>query len=101
MASRDPRPVDLNNPTHQALAMLLGHQSKRDVLRARFRTTMAMRAQARDQGRHLGGRPPYGYRLVDAGPHPNTAHARWGRRLHRLAPDRSPHRTCIGSSRSG
>ena len=39
------------------------------------------------QGRHLGGRPPYGYRLVDAGPHPNRAHAGWGRRLHRLDPD--------------
>jgi Recombinase len=67
--------------------MLLGHQSKREVLRARFRTTAAMLVQARDQGRHLGGRPPYGYRLVDAGPHPNRAHARWGRRLHRLDPD--------------
>jgi site-specific DNA recombinase len=46
-----------------------------------------MQAQAREQGRHLGGRPPYGYRIVDAGPHPNSAHAAWGRRLHRLAPD--------------
>lgn len=80
-------PVDLRNPTQQALMMLLGHQSSREVLRARFRTMAAMRTQARDQSRHLGGRPPYGYRLVDAGPHPNTAHARWGRRLHRLDPD--------------
>jgi site-specific DNA recombinase len=80
-------PVDLDNPTHQALMMLLGHQSNREILRARFRTTMAMTAQARDQSRHLGGRPPYGYGLVDAGPHPNAAHARWGRRLHRLDPD--------------
>jgi site-specific DNA recombinase len=31
-----------------------------------------------------GGRPPYGYRLVDAGPHPNRAHAAWGRRRQRL-----------------
>jgi hypothetical protein len=46
-----------------------------------------MTVQARDQGRYLGGRPPYGYRLVDAGPHPNRAHAAWGRRLHRLDPD--------------
>jgi len=47
----------------------------------------AMRAQAREQGRYLGGRPPYVYRLVAAGPHPNRAHARWGRRLRRLEPD--------------
>ena len=57
------------------------------VVPFRYRTTAAMKAQARDQGRYLGGRPPYGYRLVDAGPHPNTAHARWGRRLQRLDPD--------------
>jgi site-specific DNA recombinase len=35
----------------------------------------------------MGGRPPYGYRLADAGPHPNRIHAAWGRRLHRLEPD--------------
>jgi site-specific DNA recombinase len=80
-------PVDAADPAHQALLMLLGHQSRREVLRSRFRTLAAMRVQAREQGRHLGGRPPYGYRLVDAGPHPNRAHARWGRRLHRLDPD--------------
>jgi site-specific DNA recombinase len=34
-----------------------------------------------------GGRPPYGYQLTDAGPHPNKAHAAWGRRAHRLDPD--------------
>lgn len=80
-------PVDLDSPVHQALIMLLGHQSSREILRARFRTTRAMIAQARDQSRYLGGRPPYGYRLIDAGPHPNLAHARWGRRMHRLDPD--------------
>jgi site-specific DNA recombinase len=46
-----------------------------------------MTAQVRLQGRHLGGRPPYGYRLADAGPHPNAQHAAWGRRLLRLDPD--------------
>jgi len=46
-----------------------------------------MAAQTRGQGRYLGGRPPYGYRLADAGPHPNKAHAAWGRRAHRLEPD--------------
>jgi DNA invertase Pin-like site-specific DNA recombinase len=64
-------PVDLDDPTHRALIMLLGHQSEREILRARMRTGHAMCTQARHQGRHLGGRPPYGYWLVDAGqPHP-------------------------------
>jgi site-specific DNA recombinase len=68
-------PVDFDNPHHLALIDLLGAQSHREIARSRYRTTAAMRAQARRQGRHLGGRPPYGYQLVDAGPHPNTAHA--------------------------
>jgi DNA invertase Pin-like site-specific DNA recombinase len=80
-------PIDADNPTHEAIIVLLGAQSKREVLRSRFRTVAAMQAQVRDQGRYMGGRPPYGYRLVDAGPHPNAAHARWGRRLQRLEPD--------------
>lgn len=80
-------PVDNHSPTHQALIMMLGAQSKREVQRARFRVLAAMQSQAREQGRYLGGRPPYGYRLADAGPHPNAAHARWGRRLRRLEPD--------------
>jgi len=46
-----------------------------------------MAAQTLEQGRYLGGRPPYGYMLGDAGPHPNKAHAAWGRRAHRLEPD--------------
>jgi hypothetical protein len=46
-----------------------------------------MAAQTLEQGRYLGGRPPYGYRLGDAGPHPNKAHAAWGRRAHKLEPD--------------
>jgi site-specific DNA recombinase len=80
-------PVDFDNPRHVALIDLLGVRSQREVSRARFRTTAAMRAQVELQGRHQGGRPPYGYRLVDAGAHPNRAHARWGRQLHRLDPD--------------
>ncbi|MEV0703305.1 recombinase family protein [Saccharopolyspora sp. NPDC050389] len=80
-------PVDLGDPAHQALMLLLGSQSRREVLRARHRVMAAMRTQACAQGRFLGGRPPYGYRLVDAGPHPNQAHARWGRRVHQLEPD--------------
>ncbi len=80
-------PVNLKDPVHQALMLLLGSQSRREVLRARHRVLAAMQIQARVQGRFLGGRPPYGYRLADAGPHPNRVHASWGRRLHRLEPD--------------
>jgi len=80
------RPVDPADPAHSALVALLGAKAKHEVVRARHRTLAAMRAQTVEQGRFLGGRPPYGYRLVDAGPHPNRAEAAWGRRLHRLGP---------------
>jgi len=80
-------PVDLGDPTHRALMVLLGAQSRREVVRARHRVWAAMRTQVCVEGRFVGGRPPYGYRLVDAGPHPNSVHAQWGRRLHRLEPD--------------
>jgi hypothetical protein len=46
-----------------------------------------MSAQAALEGRFLGGRPPYGYRIADAGPHPNPAMAADGKRLHKLEPD--------------
>ncbi|MCU7731196.1 recombinase family protein [Actinoplanes sp. KI2] len=80
-------PVDLARAEHQALLLMLGHQAEREVLRNRFRTSAAMAAQVKEQGRNLGGRPPYGYRLVDAGPHPKVMHAAWGRRRHRLEVD--------------
>ena len=68
-------PVDLDDPMHRALMTVLGAQSQREVLRSRHRVLAAMRTQAREQGRYLGGRPPYGYRLVAAGLHPNRTHA--------------------------
>ncbi|MGW0891543.1 recombinase family protein [Saccharopolyspora sp. NPDC002578] len=80
-------PVDLADPEHRALMVLLGSQSRGEVLKSQHRVLAAMRAQVCTQGRFLGGRPPYGYRLADAGPHPNRVHAQWGRRLHRLEPD--------------
>ena len=66
---------------------VLGLSSKREIIRTSIRVRTAMAAQTREQGRYLGGRPPYGYRLADAGPHPDKAHAAWGRRAHRLDPD--------------
>jgi site-specific DNA recombinase len=66
---------------------MLGLSSKREITRTSIRVRTAMAVQTREQGRYLGGRPPYGYRLADAGPHPNKVHAAWGRRAHRLEPD--------------
>ena len=56
-------------------------------MRIKTRVRTAMSAQAATQGRFLGGRPPYGYRLADAGPHPNPEKAGDGKRLHQLEPD--------------
>jgi site-specific DNA recombinase len=79
--------VDFGAEDHEQTMMALGLQSKREITRTRIRVRTAMAAQTREQGRYLGGRPPYGYRLADAGPHPNKAHAAWGRRARRLEPD--------------
>src|SRR5690348_9191673 len=79
--------VDYASEHDEQAMTVLGLSSKREVTRTSIRVRTAMAAQTRDQGRYLGGRPPYGYRLGDAGPHPNKAHAAWGRRAHRLEPD--------------
>lgn len=79
--------VDPKVAGHEELMILLGILAKREIARTRIRVRSAMTVQARDQGRYLGGRPPYGYRLVDAGPHPNRAQARRGMRIQRLDTD--------------
>ena len=79
--------VDWHAEDHEQTMLALGLSSKREITRTRVRVRAAMAAQTLEQGRYLGGRPPYGYRLGDAGPHPNKAHAAWGRRAHRLEPD--------------
>jgi len=79
--------VDFTSEHDERAMTVLGLSSKREIVRASIRVRTAMAVQARDQGRYLGGRPPYGYRLADAGPHPNKMHASWGRRAHRLEPD--------------
>ena len=79
--------VDWHAEDHEETMLALGLSSKREITRTRVRVRTAMATQTREQGRYLGGRPPYGYRLGDAGPHPNKAHAAWGRRAHRLEPD--------------
>jgi DNA invertase Pin-like site-specific DNA recombinase len=79
--------VDYQSEHDEQTMTGLGLSSKREITRTSIRVRTAMAVQTREQGRYLGGRPPYGYRLADAGPHPNKAHAAWGRRAHRLDPD--------------
>src|SRR6185437_14403100 len=79
--------VDFGSEHDEQAMTHLGLSSKREVTRTSIRVRTAMAVQVRDQGRYLGGRPPYGYRLADAGPHPNKAHAAWGRRARCLEPD--------------
>jgi site-specific DNA recombinase len=80
-------PIDPGSEAHDLAMTLFGSQSKGERMRIKTRVRAAMGAQTALQGRFLGGRPPYGYRLTDAGPHPNPAKARLGVRLHVLEPD--------------
>jgi hypothetical protein len=80
-------PIDPANEAHDMIMSTFGSISKgeRSRIKTRVRTTMAALAQT--QGRFLGGRPPCGYLLIDAGPHPNPAKAADGKQLHVLAID--------------
>ena len=79
--------VDYSSATTEMLLGMLGGTSKqeRDLIRSRVRDGMTVLAETSD--RHLGGRPPYGYRLADAGEHPNAKKRALGQRLHRLEAD--------------
>jgi site-specific DNA recombinase len=69
------------------LMMMFGEMSKADCGRIKVRVRSAMTAQAKHEGWYLGGRPPYGYHLGDAGAHPNPSKAAHGQRLRRLERD--------------
>ncbi|HEX7133311.1 MAG TPA: recombinase family protein [Iamia sp.] len=79
--------VDFTSATTEMLLGMLGGTSKQEraLIRARVRDGMTVLAQ--DGNRHLGGRPPYGYLLADAGEHPNPKKRALGQRLRRLEPD--------------
>jgi site-specific DNA recombinase len=68
---------------------LFGGMSKGERTRIKTRVRAAMSAQTATEGRFLGGRPPYGYQLADAGEHPHPGKAAVGARLHRLEPDQA------------
>jgi site-specific DNA recombinase len=80
-------PVDPRNEAHDLVMSVFGGMSKGERNRVKVRVHAAMGAQAREEGRFLGGRPPYGYLIADAGPHPNPAKAADGKRLHKLGLD--------------
>jgi DNA invertase Pin-like site-specific DNA recombinase len=76
---------DGRNPSHKMLMSVLGGMSESERQHVQARVRAAMDAQVVNEGRHQGGRAPYGYVVVDAGPHPNPRKAAEGYRLRALA----------------
>jgi len=76
--------IDPDSDAHDLVTSMYGGMSKGERNRIKTRVRSAMGAQAKIEGRFLGGRPPYGYVLVDRGPHPNPSKAADGKRLHHL-----------------
>ncbi len=79
--------IDATSEAHDLIMSVFGGMSKGERNRIKIRVRSAMGSQAQLEGRYLGGRPPYGYRLADAGPHPNPGKAADGKRLHTLELD--------------
>ena len=78
--------IDPDSEAHDLIMSVFGGMSKGERNRIKIHVRSAMAAQAKIEGRFLGGRPPSGYRLADLGPHPNPAKAALGKRLHGLEP---------------
>ncbi|WP_084145477.1 recombinase family protein [Amycolatopsis jejuensis] len=81
---------DPRNPSHKMLMSVLGGMSESERQHVQARVRAAMDAQVINEGRHQGGRAPYGYVVVDGGPHPNPRKAAEGFRLRVLAVDEEP-----------
>jgi DNA invertase Pin-like site-specific DNA recombinase len=79
--------VDPDSEAHEMMMSLFGGMSKGERNRIKVRVRTAMRDMTEREGRYLGGRPPYGYRLADSGLHPNPEKAALGIHLHHLEPD--------------
>ncbi|WP_188989414.1 recombinase family protein [Saccharopolyspora thermophila] len=78
---------DPRNPSHTMLMSMLGGMSESERQHVQARVRAAMDAQVLNEGRHQGGRAPYGYNVVDGGPHPNPRKAAEGYRLRVLEID--------------
>src|SRR6266545_5406694 len=78
---------DPENTVHDMAMTITGGLSKSERQHVQRRVRAAMAAQVVTDGRYQGGRAPYGYVVVDAGPHPNPRKAQEGYRLRVLAID--------------
>ena len=79
--------IDPGSDAHEIVMSLYGGMSKGERNRIKTRVRSSMQAQVALDGRYQGGRPPFGYRLVDGELHPNPAKAVHGQRLRHLEPD--------------
>lgn len=79
--------VNPGSEAHEMLMSVFGGMSKGERTRIKMRVQTAVSDMAEREGRFLGGRPPYGYRLTNVGPHPNPEKAAVGMQLHQLEPD--------------
>ncbi|MEV6386821.1 recombinase family protein [Nocardia xishanensis] len=73
--------------THSIMMSMLGGLSESERQHVQQRTRASMDAQVLNEGRHQGGRAPYGYLVVDGPPHPNPNRASDGSRLRILSLD--------------
>ena len=58
--------IDPGSEAPDMVMSIFGGMSKGERMRIEHRVRGGIAAQAAGEGRFLGGRPPYGYRLVDA-----------------------------------
>ncbi len=81
--------IDPDNESHDMIMNTYGGLSKAERNRLRVRVTAQMKAMIENRtGRFLGGRPPFGYRLISTGQlHPSPKKAQYGIELTRLDPD--------------
>lgn len=78
---------DPRNVTHSMMMSMLGGLSESERQHVQQRTRASMDAQVLNEGRHQGGRAPYGYMVIDGPPHPNPNRACDGLKLRILSID--------------
>lgn len=78
---------DPENTVHDMAMTITGGLSKSERQHVQRRVRAAMASQVLIHGRYQGGRPPYGYLVADAGPHPHPRKAQEGQRLRVLPVD--------------